>query len=50
VPSCLIASAHLGMYLYLRRRTRPMLRPLLAGAIVVRGLTRLMIAAVSTRG
>lgn len=41
VPGRWIASTHVGMYLYLRRRLHPSLRPLLAAAIAVRAFAKL---------
>lgn len=40
-PGRWVISTHLGMYRYLRSRTPPVLRPLLAGTIVVRALAKL---------
>ena len=44
VPRRLIVSAHRGMYLYLARRARPALRPLLAVVVAARALVRLVLA------
>ncbi len=41
VPGRWILSTHRGMYLYLRPRTHPAVRPLLAGAIAARALLKL---------
>jgi len=46
VPARTIASTHLGIYLYMRRRARPALRPLLAGALLLRALAALTVAAI----
>ncbi len=41
VPGRLIVGAHRGMYLYLRARSHPLARPLLAAVVSLRAVTRL---------
>jgi N-acetylglucosaminyl-diphospho-decaprenol L-rhamnosyltransferase len=49
VPARTIFSTHLGMYLYMRRRARPALRPVLAAALLLRALAALLVAAAEPR-
>lgn len=44
-----ILSTHLGIYLYMRRRARPALRPILAAVLLLRALAALLVSAVEAR-
>ena len=45
-----VIGSHRGMYLYFAQRTRPVLRPILAAVIAVRGLVKLAAAAIGLAG
>jgi GT2 family glycosyltransferase len=49
VPGRWVASTHLGMYLYLRRRVHPLARPLLALAVGARAAAKLAMLAAGWR-
>jgi GT2 family glycosyltransferase len=49
VPGRWIASTHLGMYLYLRRRQPVLMRPLLAAAVATRALAKYAAVAAGAR-
>jgi GT2 family glycosyltransferase len=49
VPLRWIASTHRGMYLYLRRQVRPLLRPLLAFAVFARAVAKVVMIGLSAQ-